>query len=827
MKFMMIFEGVDRATRVMNKIMAAEKKAAASVKSGAKASEQSNSTAARAAEKMAAAYAKVASGGRSAFKAVVSGAQAAGRATVELHNKTIALGKAGLSQIGNGAGKAFRGLALAAGVATAAFGASALAAGQLLGTATAFESYGIQLETLEGSSAKGKAAMAWITEFAVKTPLELSQVVESYRNLKTFGLDPTNGSLQALVDTMAASGKGVEQLEGLTLALGQAWTKEKLQGEEALQLLERGVPVWDILSQKYKKNAAELQEMASKGKLGREAIQYLIDEIGRRNAGASDKMSRTWEGMISNLTDVWSQFALAIMDAGLFDWMKGKLQMVLNFINDLKANGTLDEWAKGISTRIIFVLENAWNFAEGVWNILETLGGYLATAATYVGGWENLAMVLAAIAFAPALISTAAGLVQIAMGLSMLSAALVANPIVLAVAAIVAAAALIYLNWEPIKAFFIDLWNGIAMAAGDAWNSVKASTSAAWESVKSAVSGALAAIPGLVSAAWDRIKAIFAWHPAIIIIENWGAITGAISNALGTAFAGVQSVWNRIKALFDWSPVEAIKAAWAGISETVGGFIDGAAKRAGAAWDKVKSVFSFADETNVAAAPVMPDPVVIQADVDEALAKLTALDAAAQKIMPSVADGVRQAQTFLASVSFYDQGAALMETMAAGMRARASVVIQEIQRMTQQVRDHLPSSPAKVGPLSDIHRLKFGETIASSIRAEPMVKAMRAASAATLAAASITAPQVAAAGTSADTARAQIVSASARSSGLGSGSDSGRPFVFSPTVNVPESAAGNPADLKAAIQQALRESARELAEMMTEEARRQSRRDFE
>lgn len=38
----------------------------------------------------------------------------------------------------------------------------------------------------------------------------------------------------AMVDTMAASGGGVEQLDGLVLALGQAWTKGKLQGEEAL-----------------------------------------------------------------------------------------------------------------------------------------------------------------------------------------------------------------------------------------------------------------------------------------------------------------------------------------------------------------------------------------------------------------------------------------------------------------------------------------------------------------------------------------------------------------------------------------------------------------
>ncbi len=78
----------------------------------------------------------------------------------------------------------------------------------------------------------------------------------------------------------------------------------------------------------------------------------------------------------------------------------------------------------------------------------------------------------------------------------------------------------------------------------------------------------------------------------------------------------------------------------------------------GAAWDKVKSIFSFGDDESAPAEPAMPDPVIIKADVDDALAKLTALDAAAQKIMPSVSDAVRQAQAFLSSVSFYDQGAA-------------------------------------------------------------------------------------------------------------------------------------------------------------------------
>lgn len=327
MRFAMIFEGVDRASRVMNKLMGAEKKLARAAKGTSTAGEAAASKAARATEKHVSIYNRLGSAARAAYSGVVRGAQLATQATVKLHRATVSLAKAGLGQIQSGATKVLRGLTLAAAITTAAVGGSALAATQLLDTAKAFESYNIQLETLEGSAANGQKAMAWITKFAVDTPLELDQVVESYRNLKTFGLDPTNGTLQALTDTMAVSGKGVEQLDGLTLALGQAWTKQKLQGEEALQLLERGVPVWDILSRKYKKSAADLQDMASKGELGREAIQFIIDEMGRMNAGASGKMAKTWEGMMGKMSDSWLQFKLAIMNAGLFDWMKGKLQL--------------------------------------------------------------------------------------------------------------------------------------------------------------------------------------------------------------------------------------------------------------------------------------------------------------------------------------------------------------------------------------------------------------------------------------------------------------------------------------------------------------------
>jgi len=824
MRFAMIFEGIDRATKVMGKIMAAEKKASSSAVAGSQKAASAADKSTRANERLANILSRIGSVGRSAYNGVVAGANAAARATVALHQKTVALAKSGLGQIGAGAGKAFRGVVLAAGLATTAFGTSALAAGQFLDTAKAFESYRIQLETLEGSSAKGQKAMAWIEKFAVDTPLELDQVVESYRNLKTFGLDPTNGTLQALTDTMAASGKGTEQLDGLTLALGQAWTKQKLQGEEALQLLERGVPVWDILSKKYKKSAGDLQDMASKGKLGRDAIQFIIDEMGRMNAGASAKMARTWDGMMGKLSDSWLQFKLKVMDAGLFDWMKDKLQLALDLIDRLSADGTIQEWATYVSNRIMFVLQTAWEFATRVWAVMEKLAGYLAAAAQYVGGWENLAMILAGMAFAPVLISTAAGIVQIAMGLTMLSTALFANPIGLAIAAIAAAAFAIYANWEPIKAFFVDLWSSITAGA-----------SAAWNAVTETVSTVFRGIVAVASSAWDSLKTLLAWHPAIMIIANWSEISGAVSAALDAGLSAAMGVWDRMKALFSWSPLESIKVAWGDIGGAVSSYLSDVTGRATAAWERVKSVFSFgggeaasvsvADPSTVLAASAAAEKLeadmqrIAAIDTTSAMGRMSALQQAAGDVLTSVTTSLRQAQAVMASVSFYDQGAALMDTMAAGIRARAQVAVAEIARVAQMMRDHLPSSPAKVGPLSDIHRLKFGETIAQSIRPDPMVKAMRAAAAATMGAAAVTAPAVATTATGADAVRAQVASAAVQSASA-SGSGGNMTLEYKPTVTLPP---GTPENLKADFAKMLDDHSRHIAKLMDEEDRRRGR----
>ena len=265
------------------------------------------------------------------------------RVTASARRMTDGLGKAtaGIKQVGNGLGSLSRQLA-GVGVGLAAYsGTMAGLALSFVGPAAQMERFKVQLTSLEGSSAGAEKAMAWISDFATRTPLEMTDTIGAYAKLKAFGLDPTNGSLQALVDTMAATGGGVEQLDGLVMALGQSWTKGKLQSEEALQMLERGVPVWDLLAAKMGKSSEEVQELASAGKLGREEIMLLIQALGEKNAGASEGMSKAWDGMISNMMDHWSRFQLMVMDSGVFDSLKAKLQFFLDLLNQMAADGRL------------------------------------------------------------------------------------------------------------------------------------------------------------------------------------------------------------------------------------------------------------------------------------------------------------------------------------------------------------------------------------------------------------------------------------------------------------------------------------------------------
>ncbi|HGY5246582.1 TPA: tape measure protein [Aeromonas salmonicida subsp. pectinolytica] len=229
------------------------------------------------------------------------------------------------------------------------------------------ERLSVQLKAVMGSIEGGQQASAWIQDFAKNTPLQLDEVTQVFVRLKAFGIDPMNGAMQGIVDQAYKLGGGFEEVQGISLALGQAWAKQKLQGEEILQLIERGVPVWQLLEQVTGKNTAELQKLSEAGKLGRDTIQALMNEIAAQSSGAAANNMSLLSGLISNAQDNLAKFYRMVSESGALDWLKRQLAQLNAEFDAMAKDGRLQAWAKRLSDGIVSLGESIKAFIQTVY----------------------------------------------------------------------------------------------------------------------------------------------------------------------------------------------------------------------------------------------------------------------------------------------------------------------------------------------------------------------------------------------------------------------------------------------------------------------------
>lgn len=393
--------------------------------------------------------------------------------------KNIQITKKSFADIGNASANLLKGV----GITGAALGAGMFAGvKKIVDVSAEFERFETILETIEGGSEQAKKSMAWIQDFAVKTPYELQQVTDSFVKMKAYGIDPTNGSLASVGNAAAAMGKDV--MQGVE-ALADAMTGENERLKEfGIKASKQGNKIVYSWSENGKSMVATANANS------KEQIEATITGIwNRRYSGAMDKLSGTWEGMYSNMSDQVTKFIKGVGDAGIFDTLKDNLRGLLATFDNLEKNGALSKLAKQISDDLGAGVQQLSNWMRQVdWSkvyegIKSTIVG-IKDFISAVGGLKTILIALGVvmlagpvasmiqIVVAGARVIKAIGLISKAFTLMM-----VANPILLAIVAAVAlvaaAAYLIYDNWDPIKTWFSELWDGIKSGAEMLWNYLK------------------------------------------------------------------------------------------------------------------------------------------------------------------------------------------------------------------------------------------------------------------------------------------------------------------------------------------------------------------
>jgi len=85
--------------------------------------------------------------------------------------------------------------------------------GAALKTAGDFEKLETSLRTsFNGNAEAARKAFKVITDFAAKTPFQVSQVADAFIKLKNLGLDPSEKALTAYGNTASAMGKSLNQM---------------------------------------------------------------------------------------------------------------------------------------------------------------------------------------------------------------------------------------------------------------------------------------------------------------------------------------------------------------------------------------------------------------------------------------------------------------------------------------------------------------------------------------------------------------------------------------------------------------------------------------
>jgi tape measure domain-containing protein len=168
-----------------------------------------------------------------------------------------------------------------AAVFTAAVGAGfTLVAKQALESAAAFEQNRIAFETMLGNADAARALLKEISDFAMATPFELPQLVESSKKLLAY-----NVAAKDIIPTMKmlgdiTSGVGTEKLPQLILAFGQVKAATKLTGAELRQFSEAGVPLLQALVDQANKGGGMLVKVGGAAKGAKVDIGEMNDKLG-------------------------------------------------------------------------------------------------------------------------------------------------------------------------------------------------------------------------------------------------------------------------------------------------------------------------------------------------------------------------------------------------------------------------------------------------------------------------------------------------------------------------------------------------------------------
>lgn len=451
----------------------------------------------------------------------------------ELEGMGEPAGRQAGTSIGDSLKKWGRRGAIAAGGAIAAVAGTALVKG--FGRLTALENAEATLRGLGHSAETVTEIMDNALQSVLGTSFGMDEAAGLAATMVAAGIEPGQELERILTLAGDAATIAGTDLNDMGMIWGKVAAKGRVDGQVVNQMLERQIPILDMLGDHYGVTAAEAADMVSEGKVSFEDFAATMEtSVG----GAAQESGNTTQGAFKNMGAALGRVG-ANMLSGVFPKFKEAFSGITNWLGPIEERAkevgeALGEWlgraaeaignfiqefrdGEGAGGKFRDVLEAVWGVLQGTFNFVkDTVVPVIQSLWTWLTENKDVVFalgvgLLAAFAAFKAIMivkSVATAIKVATAAVRGFNLALLANPIGIVVAAIGLLVAGFVLAWQRSETFR-DIVTG-------AWNGIKSAVSAAWEWMKGvfeSIKDAFASVASWfssrgddISGAWDSVK---------------------------------------------------------------------------------------------------------------------------------------------------------------------------------------------------------------------------------------------------------------------------------------------------------------------------------
>lgn len=191
-----------------------------------------------------------------------------------------------------------------------------------------------------GSKLLAEEVTDQLREYSAQSAYSTEQLQQFAVAMRTAGVSSAN-----IVDNVKLFGnlaKGnTEDLKGLARAYSQIMAEGVLRAEEANQLTERGVPIWQALSEILDKDVASVRKMSAQGKIYastvKEALEHLNEKqrLDEQNEELANTLGGVWKSIKNMVEEILAILGVPFREV-LIDILKVVQFVVKSWKNMIK-----------------------------------------------------------------------------------------------------------------------------------------------------------------------------------------------------------------------------------------------------------------------------------------------------------------------------------------------------------------------------------------------------------------------------------------------------------------------------------------------------------